>query len=53
LEHKRRVSADVVAFVFLAYMFTWLFRVPLAASAAGIIDIHVPRYFQFLARHLR
>jgi len=37
-----------VAFVILNYFFTFLFRVPLAASTAKIIPVAVPRGFQFL-----
>ena len=37
-----------VAFVILNYFFTFLFRVPLAASAAKVIPVAVPRWFQFL-----
>jgi membrane protease YdiL (CAAX protease family) len=38
----------VVAFVILNYFFTFLFRVPLAASTAKVIPVAVPRGFQFL-----
>jgi uncharacterized protein len=37
-----------VAFVILNYFFTFLFRVPLAASTAKVIPVAVPRAFQFL-----
>jgi membrane protease YdiL (CAAX protease family) len=43
-----RRRAHIIAFVILAYAFTWVFRIPLAASAAGWIDAEVPRWFQFL-----
>lgn len=38
----------IAAFVIAAYSFTFIFRIPLAASAAKIIPITIPRYFQFL-----
>jgi len=38
----------VVSFVILNYFFTFLFRVPLAASAAKVIPVAVTRGFQFL-----
>ena len=37
-----------IAFVILNYAITFLFRVPLAASTAGVIPMAVPRGFQFL-----
>ncbi len=37
-----------IAFVILNYAITFLFRVPLAASTAGVIPVAVPRGFQFL-----
>jgi membrane protease YdiL (CAAX protease family) len=47
-KEDRRGGGEVLAFVLLAYFFTWAFRAPLAASAAGLISVQVPRYFQFL-----
>ncbi len=38
----------VIAFVILNYLFTFLFRVPLALSTAKVIPLAVPRGFQFL-----
>ena len=35
-------------FVVLAYASTWLFRVPLAASSAGFLPVHVLRGCQFV-----
>ena len=42
------VKHPVIAFVILNYAITFLFRVPLAASTAGIIPVAVPRGFQFM-----
>jgi uncharacterized protein len=38
----------VVSFIILNYFITFLFRMPLAASTAGVISVHVPRGFQFV-----
>lgn len=38
----------VVSFIILNFFITFLFRIPLAASTAGIISMDVPRGFQFL-----
>jgi membrane protease YdiL (CAAX protease family) len=38
----------VLTFLLLAYSVTWIFRVPLAASSAGLTAFQVPRFFQFL-----
>jgi membrane protease YdiL (CAAX protease family) len=42
------VRHPATAFVILNYAITFLFRVPLAASTAGVIPVAVPRGFQFM-----
>ena len=46
--HNFAVRHPVISFVILNYFFTFLFRVPLAASTAGFLSVDVPRGFQFL-----